>query len=317
MVDQSRRHFVAASAAIACGSACYSMAAPGGRSLKKALIQGIPTEASLTPLKEAGFDGIECTAWNATPAQAEQGRITAEKLGMKIHSVMRAWVDFNDPAKVDADISSMEKALETARILGADAVLLVPCRTGGTPIPKPWEFDLRFDATTAHVTQVATGDNTPYKDYIEAQNQATEMSRVALRKLIPAAEKNGVVIAVENVWNNLWVKPDLFTAFLRSCDSKWIQTYFDIGNHVKYAPSEDWIRSLGDLIAKCHVKDFQLNPNGQGGKFVNIREGSVDWPVVVKALDEIKYKGWMTIEGSGKLPVIEQGNRLDQIIAGK
>lgn len=317
MGSPSRRQFVAASAALACGSACCSLAAPKGRPLKKALIQGIPTEASLTPLKEAGFDGIECNAWNAAPAQAEQGRIAAEKLGMKIHSVMRGWTSVNDPAKVDGEIASMEKALETARILGADAVLLVPCRTNVKPIPKPWEFDIRFDEKTAHVTQVVAGDNEPFKKYIEAQNHATDMSRAALRKLIPPAKKNGVVIAVENVWNNLWVKPDLFASFVRSVDSQWVQAYFDIGNHVKYAPPEEWIRALGDLIVKCHIKDFKLNSNGQGGKFVNIREGSVDWPAVVKALDEVKYKGWMTIEGSGNLPVVEQGKRLDLILAGK
>ncbi|MCK4565522.1 MAG: sugar phosphate isomerase/epimerase [Verrucomicrobia bacterium] len=317
MANPSRRQFVAASAAVACGPACVSLAAPGGRPLKKALIQGIPTEASLTPLKEAGFDGIECQAWNAAPAQAEQGRMAAEKLGMKIHSVMRGWASFNDPSKMAEGIASMEKALETARILGADTVLLVPCRTAVKPIPKPWEFDIRFDEKTAHVSQVVAGDNEPFRKYIETQNQATDLSREALGKLIPAAEKNGVVIAVENVWNNFWVKPDLFASFVRSCNSKWIQAYFDIGNHVKYAPSEEWILTLGDLIAKCHVKDFQLNPNGQGGKFVNIREGSVNWPAVMQALDKIKYKGWMTIEGSGKLPVAEQGKRLDRIIAGE
>ena len=184
-------------------------------------------------------------------------------------------------------------------------------------LPKPWEFDLQFDEKTAHVTQVVAGDNEPFKKYIETQNRATDLSRDALQQLISVAEENGVIIAVENVWNNLWVKPDLFAAFLRSCDSPWIQAYFDIGNHVKYAPPEEWIRTLGDLIVKCHVKDFKLNANRQGGKFVNIREGSVDWPKVIQALDAIKYNGWMTIEGSGKLPVIEQSNRLDQILIRK
>jgi hexulose-6-phosphate isomerase len=291
--------------------------APGEKSpFKKALIQGIPTEASLTPLKEAGFDGIECQAWDAAPAEADQGRKAAERLGMQIHSVMRGWAGFNDPATVDEGIASMETALQTARILGAETVLLVPCRTKIKPIPQPWEFDIRFDEKTAHVTQVVAGDNTPFKNYIEAQNLATDLSREALRKLVPSAEKNGVVVAVENVWNNFWVKPDLFASFVRSCDSPWIQAYFDIGNHVKYAPPEEWIRALGDLIVKCHVKDFQLEPNGQGGKFVDIGEGSVNWPGVMRELDRINYRGWLTIEGSGKLPVVEQGRRLDRIMAG-
>ena len=83
--------------------------------------------------------------------------------------------------------------------------------------------------------------------------------------MIPAAEKAGVRIAIENVWNNLWVKPELHANFVASFQSPWVRAYFDIGNHVKYAPPQDWIRTLGKLLAKCHVKDFKLDPDGHGG----------------------------------------------------
>ena len=148
------------------------------------------------------------------------------------------------------------------------------------------------------------------------RNLATETARSALQQLTPSAEKAGVVIAIENVWNNYWVKPRLFAAFLRSCNSPWIQAYLDIGNHVKYAPPEEWIRELGGMIAKCHVKDFKLYADGKGGKFVNIREGSVNWPSVMRALDAAGYRGWMTIEGSDKLSVPEQHRRLSMILDG-
>ena len=46
-----------------------------------------------------------------------------------------------------------------ARAFGADAVLLVPCRIGGMPMPEPWEFDIAFDNATGRVTRVAAGDN--------------------------------------------------------------------------------------------------------------------------------------------------------------
>ena len=65
------------------------------------------------------------------------------------------------------------------------------------------------------------------------------------------------------------------------------------------------------------MKDFKLNANGQGGSFCNIREGSIDWPLVRKELDKIGYNGWMTIEGSGGLSLEERSKRLDLIIAGK
>ena len=49
---------------------------------------------------------------------------------------------------------------------------------------------------------------------------------------------------------------------------------------------------------------------------MNIRDGSVHWPVVRAALDKIGYNGWMTIEG-GDLSPEEHSKRLDLIIAGK
>jgi hexulose-6-phosphate isomerase len=118
------------------------------------------------------------------------------------------------------------------------------------------------------------------------------------------AEKCGVVIALENVWNNLWVRPAVFRHFVASFQSPWVKAYFDIGNHVKYFAPEEWILTLGSLLAKIHVKDFKLNPAdaGGGGDFVDIRDGSVRWPVVRAALERVGYSGWYTVEG-GKLSV--------------
>jgi hypothetical protein len=67
-----------------------------------------------------------------------------------------------------------------------------------------------------------------------------------------------------------------------------VKASFEIGNHVKYAPPEEWILTGGSRIAKRHVKHFKLNQADPGaGKFVNIRDGSVCWPVGRAALDKI------------------------------
>jgi len=314
-----RREFLAASAAgAALALAGRLEAAPKEITLKKALI-GNPTEATLASWKEAGFNGMETGAAGASPEEAAKARAIAEKLGMRIHSVLRGWVNLNsaDASAVEKDLASVETALKAAQGYGADAILLVPCRVGGMPMPEAWQFRIKFDEKTALVREVVEGDNSPYAKYIEAQNHATTSSREAVKKLIPAAEKAGVIIALENVWNNLWVKPDLFAAYVKSFDNPWVQAYFDIGNHVKYAPPEEWIRALGHLIVKCHVKDFKLNEDGHGGKFCNIRDGSVNWPVVRKELNAVgRDPLWMTIEG-GDVSLQEHSKRLDLIIEGK
>jgi L-ribulose-5-phosphate 3-epimerase len=319
----TRREFLAASSAagmaLGLGTAWGRAQADSGfkTKLRKALIMDRPTETGLRKLKEAGFDGVEGGV--LSPAEAEACRAIAERLGMKIHSVLRGWVDFNssDPARVQKGLAMSEDGLRAAQGFGADAMLLVPCRISGMKMPKPREFRIEFDDQTGHILKLVEGDNAPYAEYIKAHDHATDTSKEAVKRLIPLAEKTGVVIALENVWNNLWVTPPIFKHFVASFKSPWVKAYYDIGNHVKYAPPQEWIATLGSLIAKCHVKDFKLNENpGGDGTFVDIRRGSVDWPAVRAALEKVGYSGWMTIEGGGGT-IEEQSQRLDLIVAGK
>lgn len=317
----NRREFLAASAVAGAGLALAPAAARAAEfktTLRKALIRGLPDDKTLADLKAAGFHGIECTAWSAAAADAEAARRRAEAQGMTIHAVLRGWCNVNDAdaAKVQADIDSVKTSLRTAQLLGADAVLLVPCRVGGT-VPDPWTCRYEFDPKTLVVSRVVAGDNARFAEYIAAQNRATETSRKAIEAVIPEAEKCGVVIALENVWNNLWVMPDFFAAFVKSFGSPWVKAYLDLGNHVKYAPTPQWIDALGDRLARCHVKDFRLKPDGKGGDFVDIRDGSNDWVAVRAALERVGYNGWLTIEGSGGLTLAEQNRRLDLIVRGE
>jgi len=318
MTHPTRRDVLRSAAA---GLALAAGAQVGGQQMKtrlyKAVIVGRIESEQMKKLKDIGFDGVETTAI-VSADEAARARDLAEKAGMKVHSVLRGWMEFNskDPAKVEGSIKLVEAALEAARGYGADAVLVVPCRIGGMPMPQPWEFKIEFDEKTGHIVKVAEGDNEKYRAYIEAHNHASDTSVQAVRKLIPAAERAGVVIALENVWNNLWVQPAIFAHFVRSFASPWVKAYFDIGNHVRYAPPQQWITALGPLLAKCHVKDFKLNPDGRGGSFCAAREGSVDWPAVRRCLDEVNYNGWLTGEDI-RVSLEEFSRRLDLIIAGK
>lgn len=311
----SRRSFLAATTAVAL--ALPTLADEPHTVIHRAKIIGQVTEAALAPLKEAGFDGVETT--HVCPEEeAAKARQLAEKMGMRVHSVLRGWMEFNsdNPDKVEASLESTRKALRAAKAYGADDILLVPCRVGGMPMPQPWEFQIEFDEKTGHVSRVAAGDNSKYAAYIAAQNKATDTSRKAVEKLIPLAEELKIVIGLENVWNNLWVLPPLYKNFVASFNHPYVKSYFDIGNHVKYVAPEEWIKTLGQLIIRLHVKDFKLNPDGHGGKFVHPRDGSINWPAVRQALDQAKYTGWATIEDDG-LPLPEFRRRLDLILAGK
>ena len=168
-------------------------------------------------------------------------------------------------------------------------------------MPEAWEFDIAFDASN-RPRDAGRGRrqlrNTTA--YIKAQNHATDTSRAAVEKLIPLAEELKVVIGLENVWNNLWVKPALFAAFRRFVQEpvgEGLLRYRQ-SREVRAAAGFD-PQALGPLIAKVHIKDFKLNPDGHGGNFVHPRDGSIDWPAVRRALDDAGYDGWATIEDGG------------------
>ena len=112
--NYSRREFLATSTALAAGlgfglgaaSAHGQESAPAFKTkLHKALIVGKPTEDELKRYKDAGFDGVE--AGIQPPQEAEACRKVAEKCGMRIHSVMRGWAEFNsdDQSKVDKTLA--------------------------------------------------------------------------------------------------------------------------------------------------------------------------------------------------------------------
>ena len=213
----NRRDFLATSAAAGAGLVLASrlQADPWKTTLHKAMI-GLPTEQILSSWKAAGFEGIEVVkGQKLSPQETAAARKTAESLGMRIHSVLFGWGSLNGgDAAMAKTVADMEATLQMAQGYGAETVLFVPCRIDATPMPEPWEFDIRFDEKTGYLKQVVAGDNAKYQAYIAAHNHAVDTTREGVKRLIPTAEKAGVIIALENVWNNLWVKPD-FAAKLR------------------------------------------------------------------------------------------------------
>jgi hexulose-6-phosphate isomerase len=309
----SRREFLAASAM---GAGLLATGRLGAATFKttlhKAVILGKNgmNEETFKKLKDTGLEGFE--AYTVPVEEAKRARELAEKAGLHIHSVMGG----GSPA-----------GLRAAQAYGADAVLAPVGGCSAKPIPEPWEFDIKFDESNGHLTQVVAGDNEKYKAYIEAHNRSMDGAREGIKKLIPIAEETKVAIALENVWNNWCVRPELYKWLVASFNSPWVKAYFDVGNHVKYAGilrgdkveiaymPEVWIRAFGPRLAKIHVKDYKLNADGKGGDWAGIGQGSVNWPEVRKALDEVGYNGWLTDETGLGWPDLNK--RLDRIIAGE
>ena len=216
--------------------------------------------------RDVGFAGIEIGTVT-DPAQAEAIKAASAKTGLVIHSVMNAehWrspLSSADPEVVAKSVQGMETSLRNAKLWGAGIVLLVPA-----------------------VVNAETG----YQD-------AWTRSQKVIRERILLATELKVVIGIEEVWNKFLLCPLELNKYVDEFASPWVRAYVDVGNMVFYGYPQDWIRTVGKRTVRVHLKDFLLDrPNG---KFFwkNLGEGDIDWPEVRKALADVGYEGWATVE---------------------
>ncbi|MBW6535448.1 MAG: sugar phosphate isomerase/epimerase [Mariniphaga sp.] len=143
----------------------------------------------------------------------------------------------------------------------------------------------------------------------------------SIRELIPHAEKTGVQIALENVWNNFLISPVEARRFVDEINHPLVGWYFDVGNILRYGWPEHWIKTLNARIMKIHVKEFSrqlMNDEGlRKGFQVNLLDGDNNWPEIMKAVKEINYNGgWIIAEVSGgnRNRLKDISERMDKII---
>lgn len=247
---------------------------PGGMDGSKDLSE------AMQEAKEAGFEAIELAVGDAghlslktTKAQCRRIRRQAEEADIEIAGVASGlyWsYNLASPAAPDRTraVSTLKKLIRITSWLGADALLVIPAAV-----------DVFFDPASPTV---------PY-------DVAMDRARAGLKKALPTAEKEGVALAVENVWNKLMYSPLEMRDFIDAFGSDCVGCYFDTGNVMAYGYPEQWIRILGRRIKRVHLKDFK-RAVGTAEGFCDLLEGDVDWPEVMKALENVGYQSYLTAE---------------------
>ena len=227
-----------------------------------------------------GFDAIELGIASqgvltnqTTQAECEAIRSEAQKHELEISGVASGESWTSSPTANEADVRDKildftQKALQVTQWLGAEAYLYVP---GAVEV---------FFLPEAEVI--------PY-------DVCYQRASGAISQLVPTAEKLGVTIAVENVWNKFLLSPLEMRDFIDNFDSNQVGAYFDVGNVLLTGYPEQWIRILGSRIKRVHIKDFKRSIGTADG-FVDLLEGDVDFVAVKKALAEINYDSYVTAE---------------------
>lgn len=239
--------------------------------------------------KAAGFDGVEVVSHLNRDEVLKAKEIT----GLPVPSVYGyGKYSLTDPDEKNRALAveALKVTIEDAKIYGGDTILLVPGRVNE---------NVSYDA-------------------------CWERSVAGIRQALPYAEKMGISIAIENVWNNFLLSPLEAARYIDQFNSPLVRAYFDCGNVLVIGWPEQWIRILGKRIARIHIKEYSRKIADKQGKWagfgVALQEGDNNWPVIVKALDEIGYNGWATIEqpgGDNPVGLKELCNRLTNILSLK
>ena len=288
----NRRQFLttsslATAAALTGSRALAQDANPSGPSLEGRIFKAVKggKKGNESPLeffqrlKKLGFDGVE----SGNAKQAAEYAAASQQTGVMFHGMVCGWhwgtrLSSPDEAIRAKGLALMEQNIRDTHRLGGSSVLLVPGKVSGAK---------------------------------ETHDDVWHRSIAEVRKVLPLASRLGVRILIETVWNGFCESPDKFRDYLDAFDNPWVGAYFDIGNMQKFAPAEEWIRTLGHRTVKLDIKDW-----GKKNGFCRLGEGDVDWDKVRVALQEVGFSGWATREGRDK-SIEDTSALIDQLMIGK
>jgi hexulose-6-phosphate isomerase len=203
---------------------------------------------------------------SSTDAEIRDVARLAAQAGIRVHSLATMMLFFYPlsspiPAVRDRGIHIVRRMIHAGAILGADTILIYP------------------------------GMVTPSVGYGEVYRR----SQAVLRDIEVEARREGVVLALENVWNRFLQSPLEMARYIDELQSPYIGVYFDVANVLRLGYPEDWLRILGPRVKGIHFKDFRRDVDNIRG-FTHLLHGDVDWPAVAGALREIGYAGFVTVE---------------------
>ena len=145
-------------------------------------------------------------------------------------------------------------------------------------------------------------------------------TQAIIRQAIEHAEKQQVMILLENVWASFLIEPLGMARYIDELNSPMVGSYFDVGNVVRWGWPQHWIEVLGKRIKKLDIKEYDLQiamNDGMRKAFDKpLGEGSIDWAKVRQQLSAINYQGWATAEvrGGDQPRLADIASQMDRVL---
>lgn len=153
-------------------------------------------------------------------------------------------------------------------------------------------------------------------------NKSAEQNAEMFQELLPFAKDCGVKIATENMWNwNVVKNRSSFAAcatgddFRRHIDvvgDDYLVACLDLG-HAEMEGSGDgavnMIHTLGHRIQALHIHDNDCIHDDHQIPF----SMNIDFSPIIKALRDIDYKGWFTLEADAFMKIYNKSNALEGV----
>lgn len=242
-------------------------------------LRDIPT--CLDHAARMGFDGFEILQRQIAAANEIPDNATLQKckrhaflLGLDLmgYSTHQGFLS-PDPAKREAQIKHTTDCIEQAYALGIPTMRV----NSGT-----WGTSKDFNDLMAK-----RGIEAPLPGHTEEDAYGWVIE--AYKKILPVAEKCGVVLGLENHWG-LGVTPEGVKRVVDAIDSPWLKVTLDTGNFL-----EDPYQRLTKLAPDTVL--LQAKTYFGGGVWYTL---DLDYPRIAKILKDAGFTGYVSLEFEGK-----------------
>lgn len=220
--------------------------------------------------------------WDTADEQVIEYKRLLDKLGLEASCVVSYASDYNaiETAKREAAIKDCLRCIEIAGMLSAGYIRIY----GGTFLAGDGLFD-------------------------EKRSLLVE----SMRMLADRAKEKNAALVLENHFNTMTTGPAITIDIVKEIDRDNVGILYDQTN-ISFLSGEDYKTSIAlqkDKIFYVHVKDFVFKREGlkfSADSVSHVKEeeraviskipgeGIVPWPCIIKELDEIGYKGYLSLE---------------------